>query len=235
MTINLSALTYTGTDVGIEYWLEGFDNGPTLYNRSEQHSVEYTNLSAGTYIFHYRTLNSDGVYSEEQTITFVKTPRFQETLWFPFLVMIETIVIVFVIFFVIAKTRINRIKKKEEEYKQITDETIATISGAIDAKDPYTEGHSKRVADFSVKIGKKYGLNADDCERLYYIALLHDIGKIGVPDDILKKPSRLTDEEFQTIKQHTVAGGEILKNFTILKGVDEGAKYHHERYDLQGT
>ena len=234
MTINLSALTYTGTDVGIEYWLEGFDEGPTLYKRSEQHSVEYTNLSAGTYIFHYRTQNSDGVYSDEHTITFIKSPRFQETLWFPFLVMVETIIIVFVVFFVIAKARINRIKKKEQEYKEITDETIATISGAIDAKDPYTEGHSKRVADFSVKIGKKYGLNEDDCERLYYIALLHDIGKIGVPDDILKKPARLTDEEFQVIKQHTVAGGEILKNFTILKGVDEGAKYHHERYDGTG-
>ena len=71
MTINLSALTYTGTDVGIEYWLEGFDEGPTLYKRSEQHSVEYTNLSAGTYIFHYRTQNSDGVYSDEHTITFI--------------------------------------------------------------------------------------------------------------------------------------------------------------------
>ena len=234
MTINLSALTYTGTDVGIEYWLEGFDERPTLYKRSEQHSVEYTNLSAGTYVFHYRTQNSDGVFSEEHTITFIKSPRFQETLWFPFLVMIETIIIVFVVFYVVAKARIKRIKKKEEEYKKITDETIATISGAIDAKDPYTEGHSKRVADFSVKIGKKYGLNEEDCERLYYIALLHDIGKIGVPDDILKKPARLTDEEFQTIKQHTVAGGEILKNFTMLKGVDEGAKYHHERYDGSG-
>lgn len=234
MTINLSALTYTGTDVGIEYWLEGFDEGPTLYKRSEQHSVEYTNLSAGTYIFHYRTQNSDGVFSEERTITFVKVPRFRETLWFPFLVMVETVVIVFVVFFVIARARIKRIKKKEEEYRKITDETISTITGAIDAKDPYTEGHSKRVADFSVKIGKKYGLDKETCERLYYIALLHDIGKIGVPDSILKKPDRLTDEEFQIIKQHTIAGGEILKNFTMLEGVSEGAKYHHEKYDGSG-
>ena len=234
ITINLSALTYTGTDVGIEYWLEGFDEGPTLYKRSDQHSVEYTNLSAGTYIFHYRTQNSDGVYGEEETITFIKAPRFQETLWFPFLVMVETIIVAFVIAYVVAKSRIKRIKKKEQEYKEITDETIATISGAIDAKDPYTEGHSKRVADFSVKIAKKMGMSEEDCERLYYIALLHDIGKIGVPDEILKKPARLTDEEFQTIKQHTVSGGEILKNFTILKGVDEGAKYHHERYDGSG-
>lgn len=234
MTINLSALTYTGTDVGIEYWLEGFDSGPTLYKRSEQHSVEYTNLSAGTYIFHYRTQNSDGVYSEEHTITFVKSPRFQETLWFPFTVMVESLVAAFVIGYVVFKVRVKRIKKKEQEYKQITDQTIATISGAIDAKDPYTEGHSKRVADFSVKIGKKLGLNENDCERLYYIALLHDIGKIGVPDEILKKPARLTDEEFKTIKQHTVAGGEILKNFTMLPGVDEGAKYHHEKYDGTG-
>lgn len=234
MTINLSALTYTGTDVGIEYWLEGFDNGPTLYKRSEQHSVEYTNLSAGTYIFHYRTQNSDGVYSEEHTITFIKNPRFQETLWFPFTVMIESLIVAFVLFYVIAKVRIKRIKQKEEEYKKITDETISTITGAIDAKDPYTEGHSKRVADFSVKIARKYGIDEETCERLYYIALLHDIGKIGVPDSILKKPDRLTNDEFQIIKQHTTAGGEILKNFTMLDGVSEGAKYHHEKYDGTG-
>ncbi|MCR5741988.1 MAG: HD domain-containing protein [Gammaproteobacteria bacterium] len=234
LTINLSALTYTGTDVGIEYWLEGFDEGPTLYKRSEQHSVEYTNLSAGTYTFRYRTLNSDGVYSSEKTITFVKAPRFQETFWFPFTIMLESVAVVFVIFFVITKIRIKQIKKKEEEYKKITDETISTVTAAIDAKDPYTEGHSKRVADFSVKIARKYGIDEETCERLYYIALLHDIGKIGVPDSVLKKPERLNDEEYQIIKQHTTIGGEILKNFTMLEGVSEGAKYHHEKYDGTG-
>ncbi|MBP5342764.1 HD domain-containing protein [bacterium] len=234
LSITLAALSFTGEDTRAEYWLEGFDTEPKMGAIADQRTIEYTNLGPGTYVFHFRALNSDNLYGDEIVITFIKSPKFQETIWFPLTIMIIAAVATFLIFFIIARVRIKRIEKKEEEYKKITDETIATISGAIDAKDPYTEGHSKRVADFSVKIGQKLGLNEEDLERLYYIALLHDIGKIGVPDDILKKPARLTDEEFETIKRHTVAGGDILKNFTMLKGVDEGAKYHHERYDGSG-
>ncbi len=78
------------------------------------------------------------------------------------------------------------------------------------------------------------GYEGEDLDRIYYIALLHDCGKIGVPDNILGKPDRLTDEEYEIIKSHTIRGGEILRSFKSLENVGEGALYHHERYDGKG-
>ena len=230
LSVDFAALTYYGGGATAEYWLEGFDKGPIEKPITAQNSVEYTNLKKGNYTFHLKVKNRDGVESEEKTLTFVKEPKFTETIWFYVALMAASAALAGLTAMI--KVRVE--KRKQDEYKKLTDQTIATISGAIDAKDPYTEGHSRRVADFSVQIAKKMGLSEEDCERLKYIALLHDIGKIGVPDNILKKPDRLTDEEFATIKQHTVEGGDILQNFTMLPGVTEGAKYHHERYDGNG-
>ena len=111
---------------------------------------------------------------------------------------------------------------------------METFIGFIDAKDPYTNGHSKRVADYTRLIAEEMGYEGEELDRVYYIALLHDCGKIGVPDNILRKPGRLTDEEFEVIKSHTKRGGEILSSFKSLKDVDEGALYHHERFDGKG-
>jgi HD-GYP domain-containing protein (c-di-GMP phosphodiesterase class II) len=90
------------------------------------------------------------------------------------------------------------------------------------------------VAQFTKLIAAEYGYGGEDLDRIYYTALLHDCGKIGVPDNILGKPGKLTDEEFEVIKSHTVRGGEILSSFKSLDGVGEGALYHHERYDGKG-
>lgn len=230
LSVDYAALSYFGNGATAKYWLEGFDEAPIERPISAQNSVEYTNLKEGSYTFRLKVINRDGVESEEQTLSFVKEPRFAETVWFYVMLM----AIAAALATLIAQVRIRMERRKREQYKQLTDQTIATISGAIDAKDPYTEGHSRRVAEFSVKIAKEMGMDDEDCERLRYIALLHDIGKIGVPDNILKKPDKLTDEEFNTIKMHTVAGGDILENFTMLPGVTEGARYHHERYDGKG-
>ncbi|MCR5615442.1 MAG: HD-GYP domain-containing protein [Saccharofermentans sp.] len=128
-----------------------------------------------------------------------------------------------------------------KKYKTIHDhdlnmirESIETFTGFIDAKDPYTNGHSNRVAQYTRLIAEKMGYEGEDLDRVYYIALLHDCGKIGVPDNILGKPGRLTDEEFEIIKSHTTHGSEILSHFKSLTDVDEGARYHHERYDGKG-
>ena len=93
---------------------------------------------------------------------------------------------------------------------------------------------SKRVAEYTRQIAKEMGFHGEELDRIYYTALLHDCGKIGVPDNILGKPGKLTDEEFEIIKSHTVRGGEILHSFKSLKDADEGALYHHERYDGKG-
>lgn len=126
------------------------------------------------------------------------------------------------------------LEEKNRQNQQMTFQTIMTIVNTIDAKDQYTKGHSQRVSDYSAALAKELGLPQEQVERIRYIALLHDIGKIGVPDNILNKPGRLTNEEFSLMKMHTIVGGEILKDIESVKDLDVGAKYHHERYDGRG-
>ncbi|SFB15757.1 HDIG domain-containing protein [Acetitomaculum ruminis DSM 5522] len=113
-------------------------------------------------------------------------------------------------------------------------QTILSISNALDARDASTKQHSSRVAMYSVKIAERLGWEMDRIENLYFIALLHDIGKIGVPDHILFKPGKLNNEEYAAIKKHVEIGGNILKDVTAVEKVAEGAKFHHERYDGKG-
>lgn len=136
--------------------------------------------------------------------------------------------------FIIFQLEIRKYRLRHERDNEIINESIETFTGFIDAKDPYTNGHSKRVAIYTRLIAEKLGFSGEELDRIYYIALLHDCGKIGVPDNILGKPGRLTDEEFQIIKSHTVRGGEILSRFKSLENAHEGALYHHERYDGNG-
>ena len=142
--------------------------------------------------------------------------------------------LIVLIIYVITSAQIKKYTERHERDNAIIRESIETFIGFIDAKDSYTNGHSKRVADYTRMIAQKMGYEGEELDRVYYIALLHDCGKIGVPDNILRKPGRLTDEEFEVIKSHTVRGGEILSSFKSLKNVNEGALYHHERYDGNG-
>lgn len=128
----------------------------------------------------------------------------------------------------------DEIKLTPEAYQEMTSQIIETIARAIDAKDPYTNGHSRRVSYYSVLIGRELGLSEENLLFLRYAALLHDIGKIGIPDAILQKPEELTPEEYDQIKQHPKIGAEILKGAPLLKGVAVGAKYHHEKWDGTG-
>ena len=138
------------------------------------------------------------------------------------------------IVYAITSAQIRKYKERHERDNIIINESIETFTGFIDAKDPYTNGHSKRVAIYTKLIAEELGNEGEELDRIYYIALLHDCGKIGVPDNILGKPGRLNDEEFEVIKSHTVLGGEILSHFKSLENVGEGALYHHERYDGKG-
>ncbi len=126
------------------------------------------------------------------------------------------------------------VKNKTKEIEMLSMQSIMAISNAVDKKDLYTRQHSARVAKYSREIAARLKWSSEDIDNLYNMALLHDIGKIGIPDSILKKPGRLTDEEFAVMKTHTVMGAEILKDITVIKDVVLGAKYHHERYDGRG-
>ena len=130
------------------------------------------------------------------------------------------------------------IKQKElniaKQQVQMGNETIMAIARTVDAKDENTSQHSQRVSDYSGLIAIEMGLSADECENLRKAALLHDIGKIGIPDRILNKPARLDDDEYEVMKTHVTRGAEILKDFTMVERAAEGAKYHHERFDGTG-
>lgn len=128
----------------------------------------------------------------------------------------------------------QRLDEKTREVELVTIQAITTVANTIDAKDDYTKGHSLRVAYYSENLARKIGWSEEDVQNIHYIALLHDIGKIGVPDSVLNKPFKLTDVEFELIKNHTIMGAEILKDIKMFPNVSLGAKYHHERYDGRG-
>ena len=129
----------------------------------------------------------------------------------------------------------EEVRRKTREKEKLTFQAITAIAKTVDAKDTYTRQHSTRVARYSREIAIRSGLfEGEEIDIIYRTALLHDIGKIGIPDSILNKPARLTDEEFKKMKEHTTIGAQILKDVTLIKDVDKGAKYHHERYDGKG-
>ena len=128
----------------------------------------------------------------------------------------------------------EELQEKSRQISEMAIQTITTIANTIDAKDEYTEGHSNRVAQYSRMLAKKLGKSDEEADEIYNIALLHDIGKIGVPDSILNKPGKLTDEEFKMIKQHPSIGGKILKDVKSFPNLEVGARYHHERFDGRG-
>ncbi|AZR74411.1 hypothetical protein BBF96_14055 [Anoxybacter fermentans] len=126
--------------------------------------------------------------------------------------------------------RLNFERKNQQLYLK----TIEALTGAIDAKDMYTAGHSQRVAEISTTIAYELGLTQREIDIIHYGALLHDIGKIGIPESILNKKGRLTDEEFDIIKRHPVIGTNILRSIDFLEDALSIVRAHHERYDGKG-
>ena len=116
----------------------------------------------------------------------------------------------------------------------LSQEVMMALSKAVDAKDHYTNGHSQRVAKYSREIARRMGKSMEEVEDIYAMGLLHDVGKIGVSEAIINKKTRLTDDEYAQIKDHTIMGYEILKVITEIPGLATGARWHHERYDGRG-
>lgn len=137
--------------------------------------------------------------------------------------------------------QMREIKRINEELSDAKDqlekaylESIQTLRYTVEAKDTYTRGHSDRVSEFAVLIGEKMGLNEAELKTLRIGGLFHDIGKIGIPDSILLKESKLSDDEYSEIKHHPSIGAHILSNATIFADIIPIVKYHHERYDGRG-
>lgn len=120
------------------------------------------------------------------------------------------------------------------ELREVFHETALTLSDALECRDNYTGGHTRRVCDYSLAIGAGLGLSGSDLDKLKLSAILHDIGKIGVPDAILRKTGPLDHDEFLQMQQHTRFGSEILQKVRSMAGVIPGILYHHEKYDGSG-
>lgn len=139
-------------------------------------------------------------------------------------------------------TLINRYQKSEVEYfknqqqvsRRLFEQTATALVTAIDAKDTYSHGHSIRVAEYSEKIAREIGMSEEEIREVYYAGLLHDVGKLGVPNQIINKKGKLTEEEYDVIKLHPAMGNQILSSISEYPYLSIGAHYHHERYDGKG-
>lgn len=235
ITIDFSVFNYGTGNSSIEYQLLGMDRDPIHDSGRQVHSRDYTNLRGGTYIFRLSVTSPDNVSCpEELTLKINKKLSFIEhPLGIAFIILCALSIITATVI-IINRISTARIKERQEHYHELTESALITVAKTIDAKDSYTNGHSYRVAQYSREIAERLGWKGDQLESLYYTALLHDIGKIGIPDKILTKNGKLTDKEYRTIKRHPVIGYKILKDFATLPDVAIGARYHHERYDGTG-
>lgn len=235
-------VNYSSNDPYVSIWLEGFDDEPEVMRQSEMSDIVYTNLRTNTYVFHLAVTDSTGENVIAETSYVIrKEKELYDYWWFRVYVVFVLALAMFYLAWLLIRTQIQRtifMQKKELELARnqvaMGNETVITIARTVDARDGNTSQHSSRVSEYSVMIARRLGFTQQQCELLRKTALLHDIGKIGIPDSVLNKPGRLTDEEYEIMKTHVVKGVEILKNFSLVENVEEGVLYHHERYDGKG-
>ena len=238
ITIYNYALTYMMHDPQIEYFLDGADSQPITVNKSDMAPLRYTNLRGGEYDFSL-SLIDNASHTVRQTVSYhiVKNRAYYEQWWFYVIcVCVNILVIIFIIRYVTERKTTDFLKREREQQKlqRLFEQTATALVNAIDAKDKYTHGHSARVAEYSRKIAELCGMDERQCLEVYYAGLLHDVGKIGVPASVINKDGRLTDEEYEMIRQHPVTGYQILKSIREYPFLSIGARYHHERYDGRG-
>ncbi|MBR6316028.1 MAG: HD domain-containing protein [Lachnospiraceae bacterium] len=234
-------VNYTIEDPYVGYYLDGFDDEMTLIPQSNLTSITYTNIPSGNYVFHLQVLDRYRNVLEESTYRIVKESAIYDHQWFRvYMVLVAMLAVAWLTWFIV-RTQIQRtLTLQQRELKLIRqqlrmgNETILAIAKTVDAKDENTSQHSLRVSEYSVMIAERYGFTKEEQENLRKAALLHDIGKISIPDSILNAPRKLTDEEYAIMKSHVTRGAEILKDFTLIDHVVEGAQFHHERYDGKG-
>lgn len=240
ITIDFSALSFTETQqCHISYYLEGLDAAETILTDGKSGNISYTNLAGGDYVFHLKICHPERpgeVHHYQLPIhkdkKLTEKPLFWIALGIALLGILAAAIIT--ISHLRHKAHVRRMQERHRELQAILDQSLQSFARVIDAKDPYTNGHSIRVAQYARELAKRMHMSEDEQDRIYYIALLHDIGKIGIPDHILNKQGPLTPEERAIIQTHPEVGGHVLEGFSALEGIADGARYHHERYDGTG-
>ncbi len=234
VTIYSYVFTYSLIDPKVTYYLDGFDSSKSTVKRSELTPIDYTNLKGGDYRFVLSLKDSQMENPREISVRIIKEKKIYEYFWFNMICIILIFACAAGIVSFIVYKKIQKIKKKEQEQRELVREITKAFAKTIDMKDPYTNGHSFRVAEYTAMLAKELGYDEETVEKYYNIALLHDIGKIGIPPEVLNKNGKLTDEEFGRIKSHTTLGYDALKDISIMPELAIGAHSHHERPDGKG-
>ena len=234
LTVPSFVFNYSLSNPQVSYQLEGFERQSTTVSRSDMVPIDFTNLRGGTYHYVMQLKDAMGRGNKEVSVQITKEKAFYEEIWF---YIVAGLFLAFLLaesvrLYVRKKTR--AMEKKHQETMTFVREITEAFAKVIDMKDRYTNGHSFRVAQYTTMLAKELGYDEETVEKYYRIALLHDIGKIGVPPEVLNKPGKLTDEEFDIIKSHTSQGYEALKEISIMPELAIGAQAHHERPDGRG-
>ena len=234
LTVYDYVFTYSLMNPQVTYYLEGVDKEPMTVSRRELKSADYNDLKGGNYRFVMELKDSMGKGSKKLAVPIYKELAFYEMPWF---IVVSIAIIGALIYWLVQKyvrKRTEVLLKKDQENKTFVREMIEAFAKTIDMKDKYTRGHSTRVAEYTAMLAKELGYDEDTVDKYYNIALLHDIGKIGVPPEVLNKPGKLTNEEFGIIKSHSALGFNVLKDISIMPELAIGAGEHHERPDGKG-
>ena len=234
LTVFSFVYNYSPTNPQVSYHLEGFDRTVTTVNRSELMPVDYTNLRGDDYRFVIQLKDSMGRGDRELSVLIRKEKAFYEQMWFMILAALAVIALIALASRLYTQKKMRALEKRNRETMSLVREITKAFAKIIDMKDKYTNGHSTRVAEYTSMLAKELGYDDDTVDKYYQIALLHDIGKIGIPPEVLNKPGKLTDNEYHTIQSHAFQGYDALKAINILPELAVGAQAHHERPDGKG-
>ena len=235
ITYKAYVLTNSLNNVILSSYLEGFDKNIEKVSRFDNKERTYTNLAGGTYKLHVVIYDQrTGKLSQEKVYTLIKEKKLSE---YPAFVLLPLTIFVGLLFGgyrLYMRRRMQKIQEKQHETEKFLDQVISSFAKAIDLKDTYTRGHSARVAQYSRQLAEAMGWSKERVVNLYRVALLHDVGKVVIPDEILNKRGGLTEAEYAKMKEHTDIGSAILEEISQFPLIAVGAKCHHERFDGRG-
>ena len=234
ITINGLAMTYTHNPQ-VSYYLEGFDDKPTMVSRYQMKPVSYTSLRSGTYTFRMSIIDvMTGEKVNTISVKIIKEKSLYEQPLFWFAVVAVIALLIGLVVWTYVRSKTAKLNRKVKEDRILIDEIVDVFARTVGVKDEYTNQHSNRVATYTKLIAQRAGYTDEEAQTFYNIGKLHDVGKILVPEEILNKPGKLTDEEFAIMKKHASDGYDILKDVKAVPDAALGAGYHHERLDGRG-
>ncbi len=258
VSLYASVRNYAFGDAKVKFFVRELDENPKVYDWDEIEPIRIFKPDLPVYHICLQVLDDSGeTVLQESVYTVTKEMQaWERPLYKCYLVIVCLEIFMFtvlsvggMVLFVLRKKELEKMQhaleskvaeqtgaltEQQQKSKELFLQTVTALSEAVDAKDRYTSGHSKRVAEYARMIAARMGKSKEEQEEIYRAGLLHDVGKIRIPEDIINKPGRLTDEEFNVIKVHPVTGFHILRGISNSSMIAVGAKYHHERYDGKG-